>query len=174
MRLIKWSSGSLHTLHFKHSHWWKQVEPVQVCFTLRLRDQRSMWMQDGCTVYVDSYMASNGSCFMVTWSVCQNPSLGGRLNTKHGDHGILNAHNCWFILFYHMWGSAWIEIHWNGIWLRGPVTYDFALHLRICDHTTWFWRCVGTAIGHFLLGSHNLMVTALGSCVKWPLGPLYT
>jgi hypothetical protein len=26
-----------------------------------------------------------------------------------------------------------------------------------------------TAFGHFLLGSHNLMVTALGSCVKWPL-----
>ena len=23
------------------------------------------------------------------------------------------------------------------------------------------------AFGHFLLGSHNLMVTALGSCVKW-------
>ena len=23
--------------------------------------------------------------------------------------------------------------------------------------------------GHFLLGSHNFMVTALGSCVKWPL-----
>jgi hypothetical protein len=25
------------------------------------------------------------------------------------------------------------------------------------------------AFGHFLLGSHNLMVTALGLCVKWPL-----
>ena len=25
------------------------------------------------------------------------------------------------------------------------------------------------AFGHFLLGSHNLMVTALDSCVKWPL-----
>ena len=23
------------------------------------------------------------------------------------------------------------------------------------------------AFGHFLLGSHNFMVTALGSCVKW-------
>ena len=28
---------------------------------------------------------------------------------------------------------------------------------------------VGMAFGHFLLGSHNCMVTALGSCVKWPL-----
>ena len=24
------------------------------------------------------------------------------------------------------------------------------------------------AFEHFLLGSHNYMVTALGSCVKWP------
>ena len=25
------------------------------------------------------------------------------------------------------------------------------------------------AFGHFVLGSHNVMVTALGLCVKWPL-----
>ena len=25
------------------------------------------------------------------------------------------------------------------------------------------------AFGHFLLGSHKFMVTAFGSCVKWPL-----
>jgi hypothetical protein len=25
------------------------------------------------------------------------------------------------------------------------------------------------AVGHFLLESHNSMVTALGSCVEWPL-----
>ena len=36
-------------------------------------------------------------------------------------------------------------------------------------HTTWFWRCLGTAFGYFLLGSHNFMVTALGPCAKWPL-----
>ena len=29
-------------------------------------------MQDGCKVYVDSYVASNGSCFMVTWTVFKN------------------------------------------------------------------------------------------------------
>ena len=47
----------------------------------------------------------------------QKLPLGGRPNTKSGDHGALNAHNRWFILFYHVWGSAWIEIHWNRIWL---------------------------------------------------------
>ena len=31
-----------------------------------------MWMQDGCKVYLDSYLALNGSCFMVTWIVFKN------------------------------------------------------------------------------------------------------
>jgi hypothetical protein len=26
-----------------------------------------MWLQDGCKVYMASYMAPNGSCFVVTW-----------------------------------------------------------------------------------------------------------
>jgi hypothetical protein len=29
-------------------------------------------MQDGCEVYMDSYMALNGSCFMVTWIIFLN------------------------------------------------------------------------------------------------------
>jgi hypothetical protein len=51
----------------------------------------------------------------------------------------------WFILFHHVW----IEIHSNIIlfWAQ-LVTYNFTLHLRVGDHTTWFWRCVGTAFGH--------------------------
>ena len=63
--------------------------------------------------------------------------------------------------------------HWNSIWLRIPVTYGFTLHLKDGDHTRWFWRCVGTAFGHFLLVSRNFMVTAhvwSGSCVKYPSG----
>jgi hypothetical protein len=58
-------------------------------------------MQDGCKGYMDSYMASNKSCGLVTTL----HDLGGGL---------------------------------------------------------------GTTFGHFLLGSHNFVVTALGSCVKWP------
>jgi hypothetical protein len=50
-------------------------------------------MQDGCKVDMDSYMASNGSCFMVTWTIFQKPSLGGRLTTKPGDNGIPNVQN---------------------------------------------------------------------------------
>ena len=141
----------------------EKVELVQVCFTLHLRDQWSMWMQDGCKVYIGSYMAPNGSCFVVTL-----PPLGGRPNTKPGDHDTPNAHNRSFILSYHVWWPAWIQIHWNTIWLR--------LRSHMTSHHTWgsvttphdLEDVVGTAFGHFLLGSHNPVVTALGSCVKWP------
>ena len=63
-------------------------------------------MQGGCKVYMDSYMASNGPCFMVTWIIFQKPSLGGRPNTKPGDHGNPTAHSHWFILFYRVQGCA--------------------------------------------------------------------
>ena len=120
-------------------------------------------------VYMDSYVALDGSCFMVSWIIFKHHLLWGRSNTEPGDHDTPNAHNRWFILFYHAWGPAWIEIIGLAFgW--GPVTYDFTLYLKVRDHTTWFWRCLGMAIGHFVLGSHNFIVTALGSCVKWPIG----
>ena len=53
----------------------EKAEPVQVCFTLRLRDRWIMWMQDGCKVYIDSYMVLNGSCFMVNWTIFWNHFL---------------------------------------------------------------------------------------------------
>jgi hypothetical protein len=53
----------------------EKAEPVQVRFTIHLRDRRSMWMQYGCKVYMDSYMASDGSCFMVTWTIFKNHFL---------------------------------------------------------------------------------------------------
>ena len=36
-------------------------------------------MQDECKVYMDSYMASNGSCFVVIWPIFQNHLLEVRL-----------------------------------------------------------------------------------------------
>ena len=104
----------------------------------------------------------------------QKPSLGGRLNTKPGDHGTLNAHNFWFTLFYHVWGPAWIENHWNNIWLR-----DWS---HMTSHYTWGpvtpRHASGGVLGRrpldtFLLGSHNFTVTALGSWLKWPLRMLF-
>ena len=52
-------------LHFKHSHWWEKAELVQVQMN------------------------------HVSWSLglFSKTPLGGRPNTKPGDHGTLNAHN---------------------------------------------------------------------------------
>ena len=68
----------------------------------------------------------------VTWSLeinFQKPPLGGRPNTKSGDHGNPNAHNLWCILFYHVWWPAWLHIHWNSIWLRARS--------HMISHYTW-------------------------------------
>ena len=80
------------------------------------------------------------------------PLLGGRPNTKPGDHGALNAHHPWLILLYHVWGLAWIEIHRNSIWLRA-WSHTISHYTWGSMTTTWFWRCLGTDFGHFLLGS---------------------
>jgi hypothetical protein len=53
----------------------EKVELVQVRFTLRSRDKHSMWMQDGCKLKMDSYMALNESCFMVAWIIFKNHLL---------------------------------------------------------------------------------------------------
>ena len=39
-------------------------------------------MQDGCKVYMDSYMASNGSCFVVTWTILESHLLEVGLTQK--------------------------------------------------------------------------------------------
>ena len=40
-------------------------------------------MQDGCKVCMDSYMVSNGSCFMVTWTIFTNHFLEVGLTQNH-------------------------------------------------------------------------------------------
>jgi hypothetical protein len=135
---------------FKHSHWWKRRSRSNFASTLRLRDWRSMWMQDGCKVYMNSYMASNGSCFMVTWTMFKNHLLKVGLNTRVGDHGTLNAHNHRFILFYHAWGPVCIETHWNNTWLRAQS--------HMTPHYTW--GCVTTM--------HNFE-----GVLGWPLDILF-
>ena len=67
------------------------------------------------------------STYILTWHQMNNVSchsdyfskspLEGRPNIKPGDPGTPNAHNHWYILFYHVWGPAWIGNHWNSIWL---------------------------------------------------------
>jgi hypothetical protein len=97
------------------------------------------------------------------------PPLGGRPNTKPRDHGTPNTHNHCIILFDHVWRPAWIKIHWNSIWLR--TQSHMASHYSWGSMTTLHdgGGLLGRPLDSFLLGSHNSMVTALSSCVKWPL-----
>ena len=37
--------------------------------------QKARGAKDGCKVYMDSYMASNESCFMVTWTIFKDHLL---------------------------------------------------------------------------------------------------
>ena len=67
---------------------------------------------------MDSYMASSGSCFMVTWTVFENCLLEVGLTQNREIIALQTLTTVWFILFYHVWGPAWIETHCNSIWLR--------------------------------------------------------
>ena len=99
----------------------------------------------------------------------QKPLLGGRSNTKPGDHGTPNAHNRWFILFYHVWGPAWIEIHWNSIWLRAQS--------HMTSHYTWgsvttlhgFGGVLGRPLDTFFW-TFTISWSRLLTCV-WSLAP---
>jgi hypothetical protein len=130
---------------------------------VRWSDQHSMWMQDGCKVYMDSYTTLDGSCFMVTWTIAKSQILEVGLTQNHRETNALwmltTIGSLYFIM---VWGPAWIKKpRWNSIWLRGPVTYDFT-NTRGSVTTPHDFG----GVLRWPLGSHNFMVTALGSCVK--------
>ena len=50
---------------------------------------------------MDSYMASNVSCFMFTWIIFKNHFLKVGLNTKLRDYYTLEYDNILFIVCYH-------------------------------------------------------------------------
>ena len=104
-------------------------EPVQVCFTLGLRDQRSMCMQDGCKVYVDSYMESNGSCFMVTCTIFKTHLL---------DVGQKQKQETMALRMLTTVDLACVRTRMNGHSLKwhlveGPITHDFTPHYMILE-----------------------------------------
>ena len=115
----------------------EKAEPVQVHFTLRSRDQRSinvkarwMWSLHGFLRGIEWIMFRGHLVYF------QKLPLGGKLNTKPGDHRTPNTEDCWFILFYHVWGPCMNinSLKWHSV--EGPVTYNFTLHLRVRDQIT--------------------------------------
>ena len=126
----------------------EKAVPVWIRFAPRLGDEQSMWMQNGCKsmhvlLHDIKWIMRHGhlDCF-------QKPPLGGKPNTKPRDHGIPNAHNRWFILFYRVWGSTWVWVHWNSSCLR---TGHISLHTTLESprpHYMILEVCVRMAFGH--------------------------
>ena len=83
-------------------------------------------------VYMDSYMASNGSCFMVTWTILKNHLLevGPTQNQKTMALQTLTTIDLLYFLMCE--DTAWIEIHWTQHLVKGPVT--IWLHTTIVEN----------------------------------------
>ena len=160
----------------------KVEEPVVQVRTLhtnwRLRDQQSEYVSDARWMDVKvhgfiptSYMASNGNMFHNHLNYFQNPPLGGRLNKKlPGDYGTPNVHNRWFFCFIicEDWmnrnSSKHIETTFG--WGSGHISMTSHYTRGVWPHYMMFGGVLGRPLDTFLLGFH--MVTAIGSCVKWP------
>ena len=126
----------------------EKVELVQVHFTLHLGDQRSMWRQGGCTVYIDFFMASNGSCLMVTWVIFRNHFL--EVSVTQNDWEtialwtfIIVALFCNFIMCKdpHEFRSIEIGFGWGPghIWLHTTLEglWPHDMILEVCWESLW-------------------------------------
>ena len=71
----------------------EKAELVQVRFTLRLRDQQSMCMQDGCKSLHDFLHDIQWIIFHGHLDYFPKSPLGGKPN-RETDHGTPSAHNC--------------------------------------------------------------------------------
>ena len=173
-RLDMWATsharlGARDQLHFKHSHWWKRRSWSKFAShygwgTIRVY----MWIQYGCEVYMESYMVSIGSCCTVTWTIFKNHFLEvGLTRNQPGDRPWHSERSQ--LLIYCI--LSCVRTHMNAKFIEiafGQGSGHTWLHWGYVTTRHGFWRCVGTAFRHFLLGRHNYMVTALGSCVKSP------
>jgi hypothetical protein len=108
---------------------------------------------DRCKVYMDSYMALNESCYMVTWIISKNHLLEVGLTPNHETMTLGNAHNHWHIILYHAWGSVtdhiWLhttlespwphymilEVSWDGLWTRsiGLSQFWWSRLVLVCE-----------------------------------------
>ena len=103
--------------------------PVQVRFTLCLRDPWSKWMQDGSKVYMYFYMASSESCFMVTWIVFKNHFLEVGLSQNKETMALRTLTIVGLFYFIMCEDLTWIEVRRNSIWLR--------VWSHMTSHYTW-------------------------------------
>ena len=136
--------------------------------TTRLRDQRSMWMQDGCNVYMDSYVALNESHFMVTWIIFKNHLLevGLTQNWETMSLRTLTTIDLSYFIMYE--DPVCIEIQWNRIWQR---TSHMWLHTTLEGPWPHYYMISEVPWdGLWALPFEALTISRsqlLASCVKW-------
>ena len=175
-----WTEGRSHFTHetecpwpwqFKHSHRWKRWSRSDFCcFTLYMLEGPTEWLCD-CKMDVKSTWlptrASNGSCFMVTWTIFNTHLLAVGLTQNRGETMALRTLTS--VGLFHLscvrmcMNKKSLEYHM----VEGPVTYDFTLYLVEGPWSHYMimevhWDGLWT----LSFGSHNSMVTTLGSCVK--------
>ena len=115
---------------------------------------------------MDFKMVTIGTCFMVTWVIFKKPPLGGRPNTKLETMALQHLT---LLCSNHVWGPRMNRNSLKYQLIKDLVTYDFTLHLRACDHTPWFWKCLETTFGHFfwaLIVSWSRVLTRVWSGPK--------
>ena len=66
---------SMWPLLFKHSHFWKRRSESNFASHYAWGTDGVCTMQDGCKVYMNSYMALNGSCSVITWTILKHRLL---------------------------------------------------------------------------------------------------
>jgi hypothetical protein len=142
-------------LHFKHSHWLKRRSRSKFA-------SHYAWGTNGvceCKINVKSTWISNG----ITWIMFhghldyfQKPLLGGRPDTKPGDHALQTLTTINLLYFIMRETPAWKGIHWNSIWLRDQshmtsyYTWKFVTTLRDFGSVsgrpldTFFWALTFT------------------------------
>ena len=152
-------------LHFKHSYWWKRRSrskfKLHTMLEAPMKYVNPKWM-DVKSTWIPTWHRMDH----VSWSLIllKNHLLGVGLIHETGRPWQMHT-TVGLFYFHHVWGPAWIDIHWNRIWLRPQSHMTSHSHLRVRDHTTWFWRCVRTTFGYFFFWALTISWSRVLACV---------
>jgi hypothetical protein len=104
-------------LHFLHSCWWKRRSRSKFASHYAWGTNRVCECKvDARSTWIPTWHRMDHVSWSLRFSKTTSWEVG--LTQNQRDHGTLNAHKRWFILYDHVCGPAWIEICWNNIWLR--------------------------------------------------------
>jgi hypothetical protein len=146
----------------------EKAKSVQIRFTLRLRDQWSMWMKDGCKslhgfLHGIKWIMFHGHLDYLLKTTLLEVGLTYNRETK-ALRTLTTIGLLYFIMCEDLHESKFIDIAFG----RGPNHIWLHTTLEIPWRPYMIWEvCQGRPLDtFFLLDPHNFMVTALDSCVK--------